>query len=44
MSIAQQAVAAVAISQPAGSRIAVRVPSQRQTVATAEAALVPKRR
>lgn len=44
MSIAQQAIAAVAIAQPAGERIVLQVPQQRQTVATPEAALVPTAR
>ena len=44
VSIAQQALAAVAISQVEGSRIAKKVPRQRRTIATPEPALVPNAR
>ena len=44
MSIAQQALAAVAIAQPEGNRIRIRGPRQRQTIATPEPALVPNAR
>ena len=44
MSIGLQALCELAISQPEGTRIKIRVPRQRQTVASPETATVPRAR
>jgi len=44
MSIALPALAAAAIAHPADAPIMIRVPRQRQTIATPETTVVPKAR